>query len=210
MVHHDYPGGLDLIDARDGSWAQVDPPEAGSEGCTVREGGPRRLWGIGEQSYEFWRMQATWIRCPSMSGVSRRDEWQLVHRPPTLICPLLSRRRLASSPRCASVLDAKRPPGFRDQGHSRGLWISPRVIASRCTASRNRSGGGAVGRSRRPAPPSTCDRERDDPCSREYLAVSHELFANSPGASSPWSSSHGSYLPGWSNLPRISSTTSNA
>ena len=57
MGHHDYPGGLYLVDARDGAWAQVDPPKARGEGLAVRECGPRRLWRIVEQAYEFWRMQ---------------------------------------------------------------------------------------------------------------------------------------------------------
>jgi len=59
MGHHDYPGGFYLVDARDGSWAQVDPPKARGGGYTVREGGPRRLRGIVEKAYEFWRMQGT-------------------------------------------------------------------------------------------------------------------------------------------------------
>ena len=57
MGQHDYPGGLYLVDARDGSWAQVDPPKPGGGGSTVREGGPRRLWEIVEQAHEFWSMQ---------------------------------------------------------------------------------------------------------------------------------------------------------
>src|SRR5215831_13492725 len=32
MGSHDYPGGLFLIDARDGSWAQADPPKPGGGG----------------------------------------------------------------------------------------------------------------------------------------------------------------------------------
>ena len=57
MGSHDYPGGFYLIDPRDGSWAQVDPPKPGGGGSTVREGGPRCLWGIVEQAHEFWNMQ---------------------------------------------------------------------------------------------------------------------------------------------------------